>query len=105
MWNQANSSAARKGLNHIAKNTKFGYNTKFCDLYGHYYECRAMKIGGGELWKKYRSTLLKELLENQSSDGSWPPPGGGHKPRAVAPMFIQDIHYRTCLCLLILEVC
>ena len=104
-WGKADLPVVQKGLKYIAEKSKFQYNTKFCDLYAAYYESRAMKIGGGEAWKKYRDNLLKELIENQSPDGSWPPPGGGQKPRAVAPIFITNTTYRTCLCLLILEVC
>jgi hypothetical protein len=31
-------------------------------------------------------------------------PGGNNQIRAVAPQFVTDVHYRTCLCTLMLEV-
>ena len=46
---------------------------------------------------------MPQLIENQNPDGSWKVPGGGKKPNAVAAAFTSNVHYRNCLCLLILE--
>jgi hypothetical protein len=85
-------------------NTRFDYNTEYCDLYGHYYESQAMMQLGGEEWKQYNELFRDQLLNNQDADGSWKVPGGGKAPRAVAPQFINDVIYRTSLCTLMLEV-
>ncbi len=103
MWNKGSSSPARKGAKYIEKFTKFDYNTEFCDLYGHYYESQAMMNRGGTQWKKYNAIFRDQVLDNQNADGSWKKPGGGKKPRAVAASFVTDTHYRTCLCILMLE--
>jgi len=103
MWNKGSSSAVRKGAKYIEKYTKLNYNGAECDLYGHYYESQAMINRGGTQWKKYNAIFRDQVLDNQNADGSWKTPGGGKKPRAVAPQFIQDVHYRTCLCILMLE--
>jgi hypothetical protein len=103
MWNKGSNSAARKGAKYIEKYTKFNYNGAECDLYGHYYESQAMINRGGTQWKKYNAIFRDQVLDNQNADGSWKTPGGGKKPRAVAPQFIGDLHYRTCLCILMLE--
>jgi len=104
MWNKGSSKAVRKGAKYIEKFTKFDYNTEFCDLYGHYYESQAMMNRGGTQWKKYNAVFRDQVLDNQNADGSWKTPGGGKKPRAVAAQFVGDTHYRTCLCILMLEV-
>ncbi len=103
MWDKGSQSNARNGAKYIEKNTKFDYNTEFCDLYGHYYEVQAMMNRGGEQWKKYNALFRDQLLNNQNADGSWKTPGGGKNVRAVAANFVGDVHYRTCLCILMLE--
>ena len=104
MWDKGSVSAVREGAKYIEKFTKFDYDGEFCDLYAHYYESQAMMNRGGVQWRKYNAMFRDQLLDNQNADGSWKPPGGGKKPRAVAPQFIGDVHYRTCLCILMLEV-
>ena len=104
MWGK-NPAEVRKGAQYVLQNTKFDYNTRFCDLYGHYYESQAMMQRGGEDWKQYNSLFRDQLLNNQDSDGSWKVPGGGAKDlRAVAGSYVGDKVYRTCLCTLMLEV-
>jgi len=104
IWDKSSSKAVRKGAKYIEKFTKLDYNNEFCDLYGHYYESQAMMNRGGTQWQKYNSIFRDQILDNQNADGSWKKPGGGKKPRAVAAQFIGDTHYRTCLCILMLEV-
>jgi hypothetical protein len=77
---------------------------EYADLYGHYYEAQAMMNRGGEQWKWYNDMFRDQLLKNQNTDGSWPPPGGKDGMRAVAPQFVSNVHYRTCLNTLMLEV-
>jgi hypothetical protein len=105
MWDKGSFSAARKGAKYIEKHTKFDYNGKTCDLYGHYYESQAMMNRGGVQWKKYNAIFRDQVLNSQNKDGSWRKPGGKNKKiRAVGAQFVQDVHYRTCLCILMLEV-
>ncbi len=108
MWGKANRSEVRKGADYVMKNTKFDYNSEFSDLYGHYYESQAMMQVGGKDWKQYNNLFRDELLNNQDADGSWKIPGGGKKIRGVATKFAENNadgkHYRTTLCILMLEV-
>ena len=60
---------------------------------------------GGVQWKKYNAIFRDQVLKNQNKDGSWRKPGGKNKKiRAVGAQFVNDVHYRTCLCILMLEV-
>ncbi len=102
MWDK-NKAEVRKGAKYVMKNTKFDYNTEFCDLYGHYYESQAMMQLGGAEWKKYNDLFRDQVLNNQDSDGSWKAPGGGGKVRGNDQIKNNKV-YRTTLCILMLEV-
>ena len=105
MGGKESSSAVRKAAKYIIENSKFDYNTEFADLYGHYYECQMMMIRGGKDWEKYNLMFRDQLINNQNPDGSFKKPGGGAgKIRAVGDQFSGNVHYRTCLCILMLEV-
>jgi hypothetical protein len=104
MWGKDQSAGVAKASKYILENTRFDYNTQYCDLYGHYYESQAMIRRGGEEWKQYNGLFRDQLLNNQNANGSWNKPGGGKTPRAVAPQFVKDEFYRTALCTLMLEV-
>ncbi len=104
VWDKGNRNEVRKAAKYVLENTKFDYNTEFCDLYGHYYESQAMMQRGGGEWKQYNDLFRDQLLQNQDEDGSWKTPGGGKKPRATAASWQGDKLYRTCLCTLMLEV-
>ncbi|MFU8892114.1 MAG: prenyltransferase/squalene oxidase repeat-containing protein [Luteolibacter sp.] len=104
LWGKGNSSAVRNGAKYIEENTKFNYDDTYADLYGHYYEIQVMLNRGGEQWRKYNELVRDQLLANQETDGSWKRVNTkGGKIRAVAPQFVQNTHYRTCLVLLMLE--
>lgn len=103
MWDKGSAGAVRKGTKYIAKKSKFDYDTADADLYGHYYEAQAMINRGGEEWKDYNEMVRDELLGGQAADGSWTKPGGGNKLHAVGARFETDVHYRTCLAILMLE--
>ncbi len=104
MFDKGSGAAARGAVRYIGKNTRFDYKSGFADLYGHYYEAQAMMNRGGADWKKYNGLFRDQLLRNQSPDGSWPPPGAAGKVRAVGAQFMTNVHYRTCLNTLTLEV-
>lgn len=104
MWDKGSHGSVRDGTKYIDSNTKFEYDTRFADLYGHFFESQAMLNRSGEQWRRYSAMTLDQLLANQNPDGSWKAPGGGKTLRAVAPQYVQDAHFRTCLCTLMLEV-
>ena len=104
LWGKGSAREVRNGARYIERNTKFDYDTRYADLYGHYYEAQAMMNRGGEQWKKYNELFRDQLLKNQNPDGSWKAPNGGKELRAVAAQYQTDIHYRTCLAILMLEV-
>ncbi len=108
VWGKGNRNEVKKASKYVLDNTKFDYNSEFCDLYGHYYESQAMMQRGGEDWKQYNEIFRDQLLQNQNDDGSWKAPGGGQKPRAIAPRYTgnspDDKVYRNALCTLMLEV-
>lgn len=96
MSGKKHESAIRKGTKHILELTKFDYDGKDSNLYAHYYESQAMMARGGSEWKKYNEIFRDQLINSQNPDGSWKVPGsGGH---------FTDLHYRTCLNILMLEV-
>ena len=108
MWGKGGRSQVSKAADYVLEKTKFEYNGRFCDLYGHYYESQAMMQRGGEEWNKYNKLFRDELLTNQEQDGSWKTPGGGKPIRATAARFADNNEdgrlYRTALCTLMLEV-
>lgn len=102
-WNKEAAGSVRNGAEYIEKNSRFDFNGENCDLYGHCFEALAMRQRGGDIWKAHQARVMPQLLENQNPDGSWKAPGGGKRPNAVAALFTSNVHYRNCLCLLILE--
>ncbi|MEI8037932.1 MAG: prenyltransferase/squalene oxidase repeat-containing protein [Verrucomicrobiota bacterium] len=104
MWGRGGAEV-HKAAKYVLANSKLEYNTRFCDLYGHYYESQAMMQRGGDQWKQYNNMFRDQLLNNQDTDGSWKVCGGGAKDiRAVASSYVGDKVYRTCLCTLMMEV-
>lgn len=96
MSEKGGDSTVRKGIKHILEFSKFDYNGKDSNLYAHYYESQAMMARGGADWKKYNEIFRDPLIDSQNADGSWKAPGsGGH---------YADLHYRSCLNILMLEV-
>jgi hypothetical protein len=103
MLGKGRQPGVRKGAEYIIAHSKFDWNTEFCDLYGHYYESQAMMNQGGKAWKKYNAMFRDQVLNNQAPDGSWTVCGGGKTPRAIGPLFTTNVHYRSCLSILMLE--
>jgi Prenyltransferase and squalene oxidase repeat len=111
MWGKGNRAEVRKGADYVSKNTKFDYNTTFCDLYGHYYESQAMMQMGGRYWKDYNDLFRDQILNNQNQDGTWKIPGGGAGRAAIRAGGAEFVDkdkdgtvYRNALCTLMLEV-
>jgi hypothetical protein len=63
---------------------------------------------GGDQWTQYNQMFSDQILLNQGNNGAWKKPGGGTKINAVGALYANNtpegIHYRTCLCTLMLEV-
>ncbi len=78
------------------------------DLYRHYYYMQALMNWGGSDWENYNLQVRRGLLAYQNRDGTWKDVARGHPVRATAPEYqgkkSWSIHYRTCLCTLMLEV-
>ncbi|MEY3394920.1 MAG: hypothetical protein RL346_1156 [Verrucomicrobiota bacterium] len=96
MSGKGDDSSVRKGVKHILEFTKFDYNGRDSNLYAHYYESQAMMARGGTDWRTYNEIFRDPLIESQNPDGSWRAPGSGAA--------YGDIHYRSCLNILMLEV-
>lgn len=105
LWGKGQTSSVRNGVSYIEEHSRFTYDGRYADLLGLYYETQAMMNRGGEPWRKYNAMFRDELLKGQDSDGSWRRPAtqADGPIRAVAPRFVQSIHYRTCLAILTLE--
>lgn len=93
------SSAARKGIEYIAKNSEFDWDDKNSNLYYHYYNAQAMINYGGKEWNDYNERFRETLLANQTPQGTWSRSGkGGGNHDAV------NDHMATCLATMMLEV-
>jgi hypothetical protein len=90
------SSAARKGIEYIEKNSDFKWEDKSANLYYHYYNAQAMINYGGKQWNDYNAKFRDTLLANQSPKGTWTRSHGNHD--AV------NEHMATCLATMMLEV-
>jgi hypothetical protein len=96
-----------EGVRYIIERTEsdrpIQYRGPTASLYAWYYHTQACLMAGGEAWEKWNGWIQKELLENQSADGSFPPTGNPrpHGPE-IEPSLTGQI-YRTSLCVLMLE--
>jgi hypothetical protein len=79
------------------------YQGKHAHLYSWYYDTQACFQAQGRIWPKWNNMFQKQLIDNQSADGSWPPTGGKEhgKMNEIGP---DENVYRTTLCILMLEV-
>jgi hypothetical protein len=108
-WKQEKDKSVREGIEHMMKmtDTKYpvDYHHEKADLYAWYYNTQACLMVGGAAWSKWNRLFQDQIIKNQNPDGSWPPvagksPGGDlqRDPEGAGP------YYRTCLCILMLEV-
>jgi hypothetical protein len=107
VWDRRDHVSVRLAARYLERNSKFNYETEFCDLYAAFFESMALRNRGGEAWEIYRDRMFEELCGHQLDSGAWESPGNGGKVRAVAAGYVGDGEgaelYRTCLCILILE--
>ena len=102
-WGRGDEVATREAFKYLEKKSRFDFGGEDSDLYGHFFEALALRQRGGDAWQVHQARVMPQLVENQLTDGMWKAPGGGKKPNAVAASFTSNVHYRNCLCLLILE--
>ncbi len=103
-WGKGSRGTVRKARGFIDKNVQFDYNTAEAELYSHYYYGQAIINIGGSTWKKYNTMFRDSLLSGQNPNGSYKVPGGGNKINGVGTAYVSNVHYRTCLATLMLEV-
>lgn len=104
MWDKGSSQSVRSGAKYIEEKSKFNYNSKDADLYGHYYESQAMMNRGADQWRNYNKMFRDQLLNSQNPDGTWKAPNNGGNLNATGDEYKGNVHYRTTLCILMLEV-
>ncbi len=97
----------RKGMEWLIAETERNHPVKYnggsADLYAWYYHTQACLMFGGSAWTKWNHWFQDEIINAQSSDGSWPVPGAkGHGPQSDTSR--TGAVYRTTLCTLMLEV-
>jgi Prenyltransferase and squalene oxidase repeat len=107
-WKQDKDRTVRDGMEYLLHATEeypVKYANESADLYAWYYNTKACILFGGSAWEKWNRLFRDEIVNHQSPDGSWPPvntraPAGElqRKPDGGGPI------YRTCLCILMLEV-
>ena len=95
-----------KGMDFILDTTEkdkpVKYKSEHADLYAWYYHTQAALMFGGGAWQKWNRWFQDEIVANQSPDGSWPQTGGkGHGENDGGK---TSQVYRSCLCILMLEV-
>jgi hypothetical protein len=106
MWDKSNAREARNGIDYIKKNPGIawgkGEKNTHSDIYAAYYESQAMMNAGGNDWLDYNKTFRDSVLKNQASNGTWPATQDAH--HGLNGNGGWNEHYRTCLCILMLEV-
>jgi hypothetical protein len=105
MWDKPRAREVRRGIDFIAKDSgiSWGNGDKgHGDLYSAYYDSQAMMNQGGNDWLEYNKTFRDSLLNNQAPNGTWPATKDGHHGLGGAGGWNE--HYRTTLCILMLEV-
>jgi hypothetical protein len=79
------------------------YRGPDANIYAWYYDTQACLMKGGDAWPRWNGWFQKELLENQSDDGSFPPTGATHALGIEVDPGLNGQLYRTTLCVLMLE--
>ncbi|MCB1228893.1 MAG: terpene cyclase/mutase family protein [Verrucomicrobiae bacterium] len=94
-------SRIKRGLEYFFKSGRgnFKYDQFNCDLYAWYYITQAAFYHGGDEWQHWNEIFRGELMKNQRDNGVFDREGSGKSDGSGDP----DI-YRTCLCVLMLEV-
>jgi hypothetical protein len=99
-WGKGKTRQSKDGIKWLAKHSEFKWGTASAEIYGHYYNGQAMMEAGGQEWEDYNELFRDEVLGGQAADGSFTSPGG----KAPGNKYNSNVHYRTCLATLMLEV-
>jgi hypothetical protein len=102
MWDKPNAKEVRAAAEYISKNSGLDWKKGHGDLYAIYYESQAMMNRGGNDWVEFNKKFRDPLLKAQAADGTWPATAEGKHGLAGDGGWNQ--HYRTTLCILMLEV-
>ncbi len=102
MFRSGSHSSVRKAVDFILDH-KFEFGAKDANIYGWYYGTQAVFQRGGRDWDKWNAQFRDQVVEAQSEDGSWPFEGGEGASSSKAAGG-DELTYRTCLFILMLEV-
>ncbi|MCE9612033.1 MAG: hypothetical protein K8R23_17690 [Chthoniobacter sp.] len=109
-WKQAKDESVTKGMAYIMAQLKANpveYKAPNADLYAWYYNTQAcLMVSGanGKDWKTWNGMFQDELIRSQAPDGSWPPMANAGHGNLQKDEAKAGPYYRTCLCILMLEV-
>jgi hypothetical protein len=104
LWLGRADHTVHEGLKNI-QSKDLSYSGPDCNLYTWYYDTQACFQAQGGAWDWWNARFQKQLTDTQSSDGSWPPTGGGETGSDYATNTSGNGPvYRTTLCCLMLEV-
>ncbi len=108
-WKHASHKYVREGVNAILKDKNLDYNGGHANLYAWYYNTQACFQRGGSYWSSWNGPMKREITKSQNADGSWPSTGTkSHVACGVGYAGTGENMdakvYRTCLCILMLEV-
>ncbi|MCB1061627.1 MAG: terpene cyclase/mutase family protein [Verrucomicrobiae bacterium] len=92
-------SRIKKGFDFYLSAGGFDYNLSTCDLYSWYYMTLAAFNHKGDTWKEWNGIFRDQLIQNQDKRGRFNQEGSAKTDRSQDPEI-----YRTCLCILMLEV-
>jgi hypothetical protein len=101
-WKHGKTKQAELGVARIVERAgEMSYSKGGVSLYDWYYSAQACFQHGGQAWGRFNSAFSTEVLRNQNPDGSWRQEGGGQTDQHGGA---DGLTYRTCLCILMLEV-
>lgn len=96
-WAQGSAPVAVTACETITKQPAFRWESPDADLRTLYFNSHVMLNAGGPPWSAFNAAVLPELLNAQALDGSF-------KSAGTPDGAPSDLHFRTCLATLTLEV-
>ncbi len=107
-WKGDKDKLVRDGIKFILDKSEKDYPVVYKDakanLYAWYYHTQACLMYGGNAWTKWNKWFQDQIVDNQTSDGSWPPTGNPKPHGPETDPAKAGPFYRTTLCILMLEV-
>jgi hypothetical protein len=102
-WMGAPDSMLHKGFKNI-ESKELNYQGADANLYAWYYDTQACYQAQEGVWNWWGGRFEKQLVKNQSPDGSWPVTGGNEAGGLGTTAGGDGPVYRTTLCCLMMEV-